>query len=43
MKIIYQPKGAAGEYAKYAVNFVVGCEYGCKYCYNRKGVASGYL
>ena len=43
MKIIYQPRGAAGEYAKYAVNFVVGCEYGCKYCYNRRGMASGYL
>ena len=43
MKIIYQPKGAAGEYAKYAVNFVVGCSYRCKYCYNNKGITAKAL
>lgn len=43
MKIIYQPKGAAGEYAKYAVNFVVGCSYRCKYCYNNKGITAKRL
>jgi len=33
MKVIYQPKGRAGEYAKYAVNLYNGCLHGCKYCY----------
>jgi len=37
-KAIYQPKGKAGEYAKYACNFYTGCSNGCTYCYNRKGV-----
>ena len=27
MSAIYQPKGNAGEYAKYAVNFCVGADY----------------
>ena len=28
---IYQPAGAAGEYAKYACNFFLGCYGMCKY------------
>ena len=30
---IYQPKGKAGEYAKYAYNVYTGCDHGCTYCY----------
>jgi DNA repair photolyase len=37
-KAIYSPNGKAGEYAKYACNFYVGCSNGCHYCYLRKGV-----
>ena len=32
-KAIYQPPGAAGEYAKYACNFYIGCSNQCEYCY----------
>ena len=39
-KLIYQPKGPAGEYAKWAVNLHNGCTHGCTYCYNRRGVLS---
>ena len=42
-KAIYQPKGAAGEYAKYACNFYVGCSNGCTYCYCKKGVLASQL
>lgn len=35
---IYKPKGKAGEYAKYACNFYVGCSNDCEYCYLKKGV-----
>lgn len=38
--LIYQPQGAAGEYAKWAVNLYNGCSNGCTYCYNRRGVLS---
>ena len=38
--LIYQPKGAAGEYAKWAINLYHGCSNGCTYCYNRRGVLS---
>ena len=38
--LIYQPQGAAGEYAKWAINLYHGCSNGCTYCYNRKGVLS---
>ena len=37
-KAIYMPRGAAGEYAKYACNFYKGCSNGCEYCYLKKGV-----
>lgn len=37
-KLIYQPQGPAGEYAKWAVNLHNGCTHGCTYCYNRRGV-----
>ncbi len=33
MKVIYKPKGRAGEYAKLALNIYSSCEHGCKYCY----------
>lgn len=33
MEAIYQPRGAAYEYAKLACNLYRGCLHGCKYCY----------
>ena len=33
MQIIYEPKGAAGEYAELALNIYQRCTHGCKYCY----------
>ena len=43
MQIVYEPKGAAGEYAKWALNIYKGCVHGCRYCYapgaTRKGAA----
>lgn len=33
MRVIYEPRGKAGEYAKYACNLYKGCLHGCKYCY----------
>lgn len=41
--LIYQPQGAAGEYAKWAINLYHGCSNGCTYCYNRRGVLSHIL
>ena len=38
--LIYQPQGAAGECAKWAINLYHGCSNGCTYCYNRRGVLS---
>ncbi len=37
-KAIYQPKGKAGEYAKWACNFFVGCSNDCEYCYCKRGI-----
>ena len=34
-KLIYQPLGAAAEYAKWACNLYNGCSNKCEYCYNR--------
>ena len=36
MNVIYQPGGAAREYASHAANFYKGCAHGCKYCYAPK-------
>ncbi len=33
MQIIYEPKGAAREYAPLALNIYNGCTHRCKYCY----------
>jgi len=33
MKVIYEPKGRAKEYADLAVNLYNGCSHGCEYCY----------
>ena len=40
---IYQPKGKAAEYAKWACNFYVGCSNGCAYCYLKKGIGAKVL
>lgn len=42
-RIIYQPQGKAGEYAKYACNFYTGCSNGCVYCYLKKGLGKKTL
>ena len=34
MQYIYEPKGAAREYAELALNLYNGCTHGCIYCYN---------
>jgi len=34
---IYQPKGKAQEYAKWACNLYIGCSCGCHYCFNKHG------
>ena len=36
MEIIYEPKGAAREYAALALNIYTTCSHGCKYCYAPK-------
>jgi len=36
LKIIYEPKGRAREYAPLALNIYTGCTHGCKYCYCAK-------
>ncbi|GHT02093.1 hypothetical protein AGMMS49525_04950 [Bacteroidia bacterium] len=42
-KAIYNPLGKAGEYAKWACNFYVGCSNGCEYCYLKKGIGAAVL
>lgn len=42
-KAIYQPAGKAGEYAKWACNFYVGCSNGCEYCYLKSGRGAAIL
>ncbi len=36
-KIIYESKGKAAEYARYAFSAYVGCSNSCSYCYLRRG------
>ena len=36
-KAIYNPKGKAREYSKWACNFHTGCSNNCEYCYCKKG------
>lgn len=36
-KAIYNPRGKAGEYSKWACNFFTGCSNDCIYCYCKKG------
>ena len=33
MDIVYEPKGAAYEYAQLALNHYKGCTHGCQYCF----------
>lgn len=33
VKVIYEPKGKAGEYGELAINLYNGCSHGCVYCY----------
>jgi len=33
LKYLYNPKGPAGEYARWALNYYKGCTFGCVYCY----------
>lgn len=40
---IYQPDGAAGEYAKWACNLFNGCSNRCDYCYNRHSMTAKVL
>lgn len=37
-KAIYKPIGKAGEYAKWACNYYLGCSNDCDYCYCKQGV-----
>lgn len=33
MRVVYEPRGMAREYAELAVNLYAGCGHGCDYCY----------
>jgi len=33
LRVVYEPKGRAGEYAPLALNLYRGCDHGCTYCY----------
>jgi len=35
LRIVYEPKGRAAEYAKLAANGYVRCNHGCRYCFNQ--------
>lgn len=45
MPMIYEPKGAAREYAPLALNIYTGCQHACTYCYNKKipWLSEGYF
>lgn len=36
-KALYEPKGKAAEYNRWAVNFYTGCSHNCEYCYLKRG------
>lgn len=36
-KALYQPKGKAKEYSRWAANFFTGCSNNCDYCYLKRG------
>lgn len=42
-KALYNPAGKAGEYAKWACNFYVGCSNDCTYCYCKKGILGAVM
>ena len=42
-KVLYQPKGKAGEYAAFAANLFVGCSNMCEYCYCKKGILANAM
>lgn len=42
-RAIYQPKGAAREYSKWACNLYNGCSNRCDYCYCRRGILAHTL
>lgn len=42
-KVLYQPKGKAGEYAAFAANLFVGCSNMCEYCYCKKGILANVM
>jgi len=33
LRVVYEPRGKAGEYAGLACNLYAGCDHGCTYCY----------
>ena len=41
MNTIYEPSGRAREYSPLALNVYNGCDHGCSYCFNRRGVLAG--
>lgn len=43
VRTIYQPSGAAGEYAPFALNLAYGCTFGCRYCFARAMALRGGL
>ena len=42
-RAIYQPKGAAREYSRWACNLYNGCSNRCDYCYCRRGILAHTL
>lgn len=42
-KVIYQPKGKAKEYARWACNLYNGCSNNCSYCYCKRGVLGSVM
>lgn len=42
-KAVYNPTGKAGEYAKWACNFYVGCSNMCDYCYCKRGILNNVM